>query len=433
MKPIRLTALQQVWLGLLSFPISLAVVSVLTFVPTYYAIDLGLGLTAVGLIFALGRSLDVLTDPIIGHFSDATRSPWGKRLPWMVLGIVILCPSLYFVMTPIPGLSALGLGLIVAIFFLGLTIIDLPYSAVGLEISPFKNERTIIAAVKAAFQIIGALVASALIVAFSSQQAVAFNLTAFLVIAFILLGLVCFLSLTPYRNEQESSVTPDLSIRRNIRRALSAVRIDADFKRILLAFGLAQAGSATSVGLTALLVLKLIGAPELTGGFIVILLITTALALPFWVFLSKRIGKAQSWRWGLLTGSGLMFVSFLFIGENVWTFALFSALFGFVVAADVILPTTLLADLVSDRPTPTDHNQAGMMQGLKNAVSKAGFVVPMLVAFPLLGALNVEAAETLNPTQKWALLGLYGFLPAGLRCLSWGVMRRDLSIETGIG
>ena len=425
----RLTSFQQLSFGLLSFPISLAVVSVLTFVPTYYAIDLGIGLTAAGLIFAAGRILDVLTDPLIGHVSDETRSPLGKRLPWMIFGALILGPTLYGVMAPSDDVSLMMLALLVALFFTGLTLIDLPYSAVGLEISPFIHERTVLASVKAAFQIVGALGASALILAFASDQAFALELTAILVIFFILVGLIGFWGPTPFQNQQEASFTRAVSVGFSPKKAINKLRRNSDYKRLLLAFGLAQAGSATSVGLTALLVTKQIGATELTGGFIGVLLIFTAIALPFWFYLSKRYGKAESWQLGLLLGSALMMSSFLFTGGNLWLFGLFCALFGFVVAGDVILPTTLLADIVSDEPSEPGHNQAGAMLGFKNAVSKLGFVVPMLIAFPILGALGVEDAETLSGVQAFALLALYGGVPAVLRLGAWWTLRSTPSIH----
>lgn len=425
----RLNILQQVGLGVLSLPISLGVIAVLTFVPTYYAVDLGLGLTATGIMFAVGRMLDVITDPVVGHLSDETRSPLGKRLPWMIFGACIFCPAIYFVMSPAAGLSVLGLGLLIAIFFVGLTLIDLPYSAVGLEISPFLHERTLIAAVKAVFQVLGALAASIIILSFASNQGLALQYTAVVTIGLTLFGLLSFIGFTPYRNQQEQSFTRETSIKFSAFKAFGKISGDRDYKRLLLAFGLAQAGSAMSVGLTALLVLKQIKAPELTGAFIAILLVFSALALPIWVHVSKRIGKEKSWSLGLLTGSALMLTSFLFVGGNVWLFGIFCALFGLVVAGDVILPTTLLADIVSDKPDDTASNQAGAMLGFKNAVSKMGFVFPMLLAFPILGALGVEAAETLDLTQQVALLALYGFVPAVLRGLAWWALRSGMSAQ----
>jgi glycoside/pentoside/hexuronide:cation symporter, GPH family len=37
---------------------------------------------------AVPRFLDILIDPLIGHASDNTRSRWGRRKPWMLVGAV---------------------------------------------------------------------------------------------------------------------------------------------------------------------------------------------------------------------------------------------------------------------------------------------------------------------------------------------------------
>ena len=42
-----------------------------------------------GLLAAIPRILDALTDPIMGYISDNTRSKWGRRKPYIFLGSVI--------------------------------------------------------------------------------------------------------------------------------------------------------------------------------------------------------------------------------------------------------------------------------------------------------------------------------------------------------
>ena len=42
-----------------------------------------------GLLAAIPRLLDALTDPLMGYISDNTRSRWGRRKPYIFLGSVI--------------------------------------------------------------------------------------------------------------------------------------------------------------------------------------------------------------------------------------------------------------------------------------------------------------------------------------------------------
>jgi len=42
-----------------------------------------------GVLGALPRLLDAITDPVMGFISDNTRSKWGRRKPYILLGSVI--------------------------------------------------------------------------------------------------------------------------------------------------------------------------------------------------------------------------------------------------------------------------------------------------------------------------------------------------------
>ena len=43
--------------------------------PNFYAVEVGLGYTAVGFIFGAARFLDVFLDPVMGVVSDSVRTP----------------------------------------------------------------------------------------------------------------------------------------------------------------------------------------------------------------------------------------------------------------------------------------------------------------------------------------------------------------------
>ncbi len=49
-------------------------------------ISLGLSAFWLGFILIVPRLWDALSDPIIGHLSDNTRTRWGRRRPYLLLG-----------------------------------------------------------------------------------------------------------------------------------------------------------------------------------------------------------------------------------------------------------------------------------------------------------------------------------------------------------
>ncbi len=104
-----------------------------------------------GLLAALPRLLDALTDPIMGYISDNTRSKWGRRKPYIFLGSVITGVSFMVMWQLYPENGQtynffffLGLSVI---FYFGYTIFATPLIGLGYEMSPDYNERTRLMAV----------------------------------------------------------------------------------------------------------------------------------------------------------------------------------------------------------------------------------------------------------------------------------------------
>src|SRR3989339_354745 len=52
---------------------------------------IGLGVSPVFLGWAMGipRIWDAITDPVMGHISDNTRSRWGRRRPYILIGAIL--------------------------------------------------------------------------------------------------------------------------------------------------------------------------------------------------------------------------------------------------------------------------------------------------------------------------------------------------------
>ena len=83
-----------------AFPIAAVAAPLAVYLPPYYATELGLGLTAVGAIFMVARFWDMFTDPVFGVLSDRIQTRWGRRRPWMVLGVPILMVGGFFAFFP---------------------------------------------------------------------------------------------------------------------------------------------------------------------------------------------------------------------------------------------------------------------------------------------------------------------------------------------
>lgn len=111
-------------------------------------LNLGLGMNPmlVGLIMSISRFTDALTDPVMGYISDKSRTRWGRRRPYIVIGAVF-SGLIFALMWQIPpGHSEnfyfwffmIGTN----IFYLAYTMFATPFIALGYEMTPDYHERT---------------------------------------------------------------------------------------------------------------------------------------------------------------------------------------------------------------------------------------------------------------------------------------------------
>lgn len=111
-------------------------------------LNLGLGMNPalVGLLGALPRLTDALTDPLMGYISDNTHSRWGRRRPYIFVG-AIASGIIFALLWQLPrGMSEnyyFWYFLIGSfIFYLAYTVFATPWVALGYELTPDYHERT---------------------------------------------------------------------------------------------------------------------------------------------------------------------------------------------------------------------------------------------------------------------------------------------------
>lgn len=111
-----------------------------------YGMILGLDPALIGMVFALMRLYDAVTDPVVGWLSDNTRSRWGRRKPYMFVGALL--GGLTFALLWLP--SAEWSDTLKTVYFIGMsvlfytsfTVMVIPGDALGWELTSDYAERT---------------------------------------------------------------------------------------------------------------------------------------------------------------------------------------------------------------------------------------------------------------------------------------------------
>ena len=88
-----------------------------------------MSLATIGLVLALTRITDVITDPLIGALSDRTPVRFGRRGLWIGLGLPVMAVSTIAVFDPFMEPGPLYLFCAVAALYFGWTLIGIPLAA----------------------------------------------------------------------------------------------------------------------------------------------------------------------------------------------------------------------------------------------------------------------------------------------------------------
>ena len=141
--------------------------NILVFFLLYFFTNVaGLPAGLAGSVLAIGKIGDAINDPIAGILSDRTRTRWGRRIPWMLLGAIPF-GIFFFLQWIVPHFSndtsvnnwyLFTYYVIIAIVFnLAYTAVNLPYTALTPELTQDYNERTSLNSFRFAFSIGGSI------------------------------------------------------------------------------------------------------------------------------------------------------------------------------------------------------------------------------------------------------------------------------------
>ncbi len=109
-------------------------------------------------IYFVPKLFDAITDPIMGFITDNTKSKWGRRRQYVIIGALITGISFAF-MWQLYAEDSVNYNfyyfmIVSLVFYLGITIFSVPFVAMGYEMSDDFHERT---SIMATSQLIGQL------------------------------------------------------------------------------------------------------------------------------------------------------------------------------------------------------------------------------------------------------------------------------------
>jgi hypothetical protein len=130
-----------------------------SFLLFFYSQAVGLNPWLAGIALTVGRLWDAVSDPLMGAISDRTRSRMGRRRPYIIFGSIPMALTYVAMWTPPFGWSQTSLFIYLMVtdiaFNICVTVVTIPYTSLGAELTTDYHERTKVTAIRMLFYQVG--------------------------------------------------------------------------------------------------------------------------------------------------------------------------------------------------------------------------------------------------------------------------------------
>lgn len=249
------------------------------------------------LILSIYTVVDAIDNPIYGFLSDSTRSPWGRRRPWLVIGAPLLALS-FILFFNVPASLSEGSVFWYALLMYILTgtldsLINSNYGALFPELFPTEEQRAKTNAMRQVFQLLAMVISIALTPMITG--AIGYRNTA-LIYSILAVTVILYMTFTCHETPEAQELPKP-----NLFQTIWAIAKNPKFWIYGLtnaAFFAALAVLQQSVSFYAKYVLKTEGMAA-TIMLAAVILVAVA-AIPVWVKIIKKTGLMKAWRITLL-------------------------------------------------------------------------------------------------------------------------------------
>jgi Na+/melibiose symporter-like transporter len=386
--------------------------------PAIYTQHFGLSLGAIGFIFFAERLWGALADPMIGALSDRTQSRFGRRRPWIVAGSILFglaALALFFPVTALVSPLYLGVGLF--IFYLGWSMIQIPYFAWSGEISGQYHERTRIATyqnVAGASALLVVLILPTIIDQIDPKDGL-LKLAAMgtVVLGGLLISLVLVLRSFPEAPAERQPIDRQAQPRLSIIRTTGVVLGHSLLRRVLLSDFAVTLGQSIRGTLMIFFVTFYMGLPQWASGLFLFQFIFGIVASPIWAQIGYRIGKHRAGVAGELAQVVINLALLLVMPGQIGLLLVLTVAQGLAQGSGNLMLRSMVADIADENRLKTGEDRAALFFSAFSLSAKAGMAVAVGIALPLVGWLGFNPQSTANtPEALRGLLYVFALGPA---------------------
>jgi Na+/melibiose symporter-like transporter len=390
---------------------ALAMTPLITFIPSFYSGEHGLPLALVGAIIFAARLFDIVVEPTVGILSDRTRTPWGRRKPWIIGGLPLLMLGCWMVFAPPVKVDPLYAAFWITLTFIAFNILDTPYKAWGAELSKTYMGRARVAGWREGFGIASSMLALVLI--FSMQRAgqgemgaMLFWLGAAFVAAMPILFAITLWLVPEPPIEDLHIPAPTLA------EGLKVISQNKPFMMLIAGLAVFMTGAIIGASLHMIVMEAVFDARHLFPIILGLENVAGLISVPVWLWVARRIGKHRAVAiaafWMAAWSAPIPFLQ----ADQAELYGACIVIRGLAGGALAVMIGAMIADVVDIDTLKTGQARNGLYFAMVGMLGKIGIALGALLGTSLPALFGFQSAAVENtPEALFALLVTYAWVP----------------------
>lgn len=406
-----------------AIPISAIGLPLAVYVVPYYWTVVG-SATVVGLVFGLVRLVDIVFDPFFGFVSDHTKTRWGRRRHWMVASAPVLMLGVYMFFNPPLDASWVYLALWATVVYLAFAVFTIAHASWGADLTPHYHERSRVQGSRE-FALVGGmlcvLILPSLIETGGAAEAAKVSAMGWFIIVLLPITLLIACFGVP---EHDRPVHSEI----DWKSAWRLVWANGPMKRVLFADLILGIAVSITASLYIVMIAHTFQLPNQSSGLLLIYFVSGLVGVPFWIWLSHKVGKHQTLAGACLYSAILLPMYFLAPrdGSGFWYLVVIIAAHGFAYGAGAFLLRSIMADVTDQETAETGQERMGVYFSFLILTNKLGYALAPALTFPifdLIGFVNKPGAVN-SPEAISGIVYVFVLIPVSLLLLTAAVLWR---------
>jgi GPH family glycoside/pentoside/hexuronide:cation symporter len=369
-------------------------------------------------LIAFSKFYDAFADMTMGVISDRTKSRWGRRRPFLILGAMLLAVSIVALFAA-PSFSSqqarvIYMAAILIFYATAYTVFNIPYMAMPGEMTRTYHERSELMRWRVYAVGLSIIIASAL--GPKLLDIFGGGASAYASMALTFAPIIVGAGVIAFFGTARAPMTERSSVHYTFRQQMASAAGNRPFLVLLLV----KFVTLMSLGIQAIFPFffeRILGVPNsVLGTYFFCQSIMFLIAPTMWLWLSKRIGKKNTF----LIALGLSVPVWLswqiaVHGEPLSLVYLRAVIIGISGSGVILMGQSLLPDTMEYDYRRTGLRREGIFAALYTTVEKLSGAVGVAVVGAILGAYGYVQSRGVNVIQPasalWAIRFTMAFIP----------------------